>query len=74
MVLVNELISNAYFYSVQILRTVLYNVLTFVFAGCKKGSMWHITGASKFRTILASLQLKKQDARKIAGHCFGGGK
>ena len=53
-------------YSVQILLTVLYNVLTFVFAGCKKSSMWHITGASKFRTILASLQLKKQDARKIA--------
>lgn len=74
MVLVNGIISNAYFYSVQILRTVLYNVLTFVFAGCKKSSMWHITGASKFRTILASLQLKKQDTRKIAGHCFGGGK
>lgn len=39
MVLVNGIISNAYFYSVQILQTVLYNVLTFVFAGCKKGSM-----------------------------------
>ena len=38
-VLVNGIISNAYFYRVQILLTVLYNVLTFVFAGCKKGSM-----------------------------------
>ena len=39
MFLVNRIISNAYFCSVRTLLTVLYNVLTFVFAGCKKGSM-----------------------------------
>lgn len=65
MVLVNGIISNAYFCSAQTSLTWLYNVLTFVFTGCKKGSMWHVTGASKFRTILASLQFKKQDARKM---------